>query len=84
MKKETIGTVIDVRSYGEFVGGHVAGSINIPVNEIIGKIDEIREMKTPIVLCCASGGRSAMATQMLQEAGIECKNGGPWTSVQLV
>ena len=27
--------IVDVRTPGEFMGGHVAGSINIPLNEIV-------------------------------------------------
>ncbi|MBC7747099.1 MAG: rhodanese-like domain-containing protein, partial [Methylotenera sp.] len=30
--KEKRGTIVDVRSYDEFMGGHVVGSINIPLN----------------------------------------------------
>ena len=48
--------IVDVRTPGEFMGGHVAGSINIPLQELPHRLDEIRQMKN-IVLCCASGGR---------------------------
>jgi rhodanese-related sulfurtransferase len=75
-------TIIDVRSSAEFAGGHVAGSINIPVNEIANHINDIKDMQQPIVLCCASGGRSGMATQILNSAGIiDAHNGGPWQAV---
>lgn len=75
---ETI--VIDVRTREEYMGGHVAGSTNIPVNEIPQHLDELRKMG-PLVLCCASGGRSGQATQFLKQNGIEATNGGPWTNV---
>lgn len=74
-------TVIDVRSPGEFMGGHVAGSINIPLGEIPAHLDEIREMQQPIVLCCASGNRSGQATMWLKQNGVECTNGGSWIDV---
>jgi rhodanese-related sulfurtransferase len=75
-------TIIDVRSPGEFAGGHESGSINIPVNEIPERIEEIKNMQQPIVLCCASGGRSGLATQLLTQAGIKAAyNGGPWVVV---
>jgi rhodanese-related sulfurtransferase len=32
--KDNLGTIVDVRSYTEFMGGHVVGSINIALNEI--------------------------------------------------
>lgn len=86
MWKKTIktgkSTIIDVRSEAEFAGGHVSGSINIPVNEIGNRIEEIQKMEQPIILCCASGGRSGMATQILNASGInEAYNGGPWVEV---
>ena len=74
-------TIIDVRSTIEFQGGHVAGSINIPVTELPGRVDEIKSLDTPVVLCCASGARSGMASQFLSQQGIECYNGGPWMNV---
>jgi len=74
-------TIIDVRSRGEFAGGHVAGSINIPLDEIQGKVEEIKAMKQPIVLCCMSGNRSGQATYFLQAQGIDCENGGSWLDV---
>ena len=72
--------VVDVRTPAEFMGGHVAGSVNIPVNEIPMRMDEFRQMKN-IILCCASGARSQNAATYLQLNGIDCINGGPWTDV---
>jgi rhodanese-related sulfurtransferase len=72
--------VIDVRTPQEFMGGHVAGSINIPLNEIPQHLGELKQMEH-IVLCCASGGRSGQATMFLKQNGIECVNGGSWTDV---
>ena len=79
--KENLGTIIDVRTYGEFSGGNVAGSINIPLNEIPVRIKELKAMKAPLVLCCASGGRSGQAQNYLSQNDIECYNGGSWLDV---
>jgi len=65
----------------EFAGGHVAGSVNIPLNEIPERMNEIRSMEQPIVLCCASGMRSGQATGFLNANGVECTNGGSWVDV---
>ena len=73
-------TIIDVRTPAEFMGGHVAGSINIPLNEIASRLDEIKNRKN-ILLCCASGGRSGMATEFLKQNGIACENAGSWMDV---
>ena len=74
-------TIIDVRTPGEFMGGHVAGSINIPLSDITTKLDEIKKMDQPIILCCASGGRSGQATMFLKQNGVNCSNGGSWLDV---
>jgi len=75
-------TIVDVRTPAEFMGGHVAGSINIPLNELPGRIEEFRSMKKPIVLCCASGNRSGQAAYFLQQNGVqECYNAGSWLDV---
>ena len=74
-------TIIDVRTPGEFMGGNVAGSVNIPLNEIPQRLNEIKEMPQPIVLCCASGARSGQATGFLNSNGIKCENGGSWLEV---
>ena len=78
--KSAQAVVVDVRTPGEFMGGHVAGSINIPLNEVPSRVDEFKEMGK-VVLCCASGGRSGQATMFLQQYGIECVNGGSWLNV---
>lgn len=79
--KEKQGTIVDVRTTSEFMGGNVAGSINIPLQEIQQSMDELKNLKQPLVLCCASGGRSGQATQFLMQQGIECCNGGSWLDV---
>ena len=86
MSKEEIiknneGTVVDVRTHNEFLGGSVAGSVNIPLNEIPNRIDELKQLKTPLILCCASGNRSGQAENFLSRQGIDCLNGGSWLEV---
>jgi phage shock protein E len=73
--------IIDVRSPGEFSGGHVKGSKNIPLQSIESQIMKIKKLNKPVVACCASGMRSGQATEILKRAGIEATNGGPWTKV---
>ncbi len=70
--------VIDVRSPGEFAGGHLEGSFNLPLDRLESDIVRIvPDLATPIVLCCASGMRSAMAMQALQRMGYQkVSNGG--------
>ena len=70
--------IIDVRTPSEFMCGNVAGSINIPLQQIPQRIDEIRKMESSVVVCCASGARSESAALYLRGKGIQCENGGSW------
>lgn len=76
--------IVDVRTPGEFMGGHVKGSVNIPLQELMGRREELvaKAGGKPIVLCCASGNRSGQAEMLLRAAGInDCYNGGSWVNV---
>jgi phage shock protein E len=70
-------SIIDVRSRGEFAQGHYEGAINIPLDEVPQKIEELKQMKQPIVMYCRSGNRSGMAVAMLKQMGVaDVHNGG--------
>ncbi len=76
-------TVIDVRSREEYASGHVVDSLNIPLNELPAKIEELKTIDGSIVLCCASGMRSSIARRMLLQHGISnVIDGGSWMNVQ--
>jgi rhodanese-related sulfurtransferase len=65
--------VIDVRQPHEHEAGHIAGTRLIELStlgEAAGSIDRER----PVVLYCRSGGRSAMATEALSQAGFDAHN----------
>jgi phage shock protein E len=75
--------IVDVRSPGEFMSGHVAGSINIPLQEIPQRMDELKGFGKPIVVCCASGNRSGQAERFLRQQGLtDVYNGGSWADVE--
>lgn len=61
--------LVDVRSPGEFAGGHLDGALNIPVHELGNRVDELGDKARPVVLYCASGMRSASAAGALRRAG---------------
>jgi phage shock protein E len=70
-------SIVDVRTPGEYDEGHYPGAINIPLNELPSRLEEFKEMKTPIVAYCRSGARSGMAVSLLKQSGInEVINGG--------
>jgi phage shock protein E len=76
--------VIDVRTPEEFAGANAPGSINIPLNEVKARFEELKDMKQPLILCCRSGNRSGMAADYLTHQGVECYNAGSWTDVNYV
>ncbi|MGB5704182.1 MAG: rhodanese-like domain-containing protein [Polyangiales bacterium] len=61
--------LVDVRSTGEYAGGAIEGSINIPIQELAGRMDELGDKNGEIVIYCQSGGRSAMAKRLLESNG---------------
>jgi rhodanese-related sulfurtransferase len=78
----TATTIVDVRTEREFAEGNINGSINIPLNEVVDRMEELKGMQ-PLVLCCLSGGRSGQATDFLQAQGCEnVYNGGGWEMVK--
>jgi phage shock protein E len=70
--------IIDVRTPGEFGGGHIKGSQNIPVDKITAQVEKLKKTGKPIITCCRSGARSGMAAGILKQNGIQAYNGGPW------
>jgi len=75
--KSNQGTLLDVRSKMEFDGEHINGAINIPLDILETRLQEIQKLPKPVVVYCLSGGRSSIATSILQQSGItEIFNGG--------
>lgn len=75
--------ILDVRSKGEYAGGHIKGSINIPVDQLGNNLQKLKDKAKPIITCCASGMRSASAKSILKSNGYtEVYNGGGWSSLQ--
>lgn len=60
--------LIDVRTPEEFAAGHIPGAVNISVDQLAQRLNEIPKDK-PVVLYCRSGNRSNQAAQILERAG---------------
>ena len=75
-------TVVDVRSRGEFAGGHAKGAVNIPLDQLNANLRRFKSKDQVIITCCASGMRSSSAKQILKQAGfVNVHNAGPWQNV---
>jgi len=73
--------IVDVRTAGEFAGGHAKGAINIPLDQLALQLPKFKNKKS-IVVCCQSGGRSAQAKTILEKNGFtNVVNGGSWNNV---
>ncbi|MCX7632825.1 MAG: rhodanese-like domain-containing protein [Turneriella sp.] len=63
--------VVDVRTPAEFAAGHHPRAINIPVDQVPARLKEFGDKSRPIVVYCASGGRSGHAKRILESAGYQ-------------
>jgi hydroxyacylglutathione hydrolase len=59
--------VLDVRRTDEYDAGHLAGAVNIPLHELLSRMDEVPAGK--VWVHCESGYRSGVAASLLQRAG---------------
>lgn len=69
-------TVVDVRTTTEFRSGHIAGAINIPMDEIESRLADVP--KGPVVLVCSSGRRAELTQEQIggQLDAVSCLEGG--------
>lgn len=74
-------TIVDVRTPGEYAGGHIKGSVNIPLASLGSQMAKLKKDK-PVITCCASGMRSGSAKSMLQSNGFEVYNAGSWFALK--
>jgi rhodanese-related sulfurtransferase len=74
--------VVDVRGPGEFAAGHAPGSVNIPLHELDQRQKELDPSRW-VIVCCASGTRSAMARRRLRSQGFDrVLNAGSWRNLR--
>ena len=73
--------IIDVRTPQEYKGRQIKKSVNVPLDKLNGQFKKISKNK-PVITCCTSGVRSASVKSILQKAGYDAHNGGPWTNLK--
>ncbi len=66
-------TLLDARTVREYERGHIDGYINIPVDDLRDRLDEIDRTK-PVYVICQSGLRSYIACRILTQSGYDCHN----------
>jgi NADPH-dependent 2,4-dienoyl-CoA reductase/sulfur reductase-like enzyme/rhodanese-related sulfurtransferase len=67
--------LLDVRTPAEFAAGHIPGAVNIPVDELRPRLDELPRDR-PVVVYCQVGQRGYLATRVLRQEGLQAANLG--------
>ncbi|MDD4849145.1 MAG: FAD-dependent oxidoreductase [Gemmiger sp.] len=65
--------LLDVRTAGEYARGHIEGAVNLPLDELRGRLGELDAAK-PLYVNCQSGLRSYIACRILAQNGFTCHN----------
>ena len=60
--------MIDVRSAGEVAGGAIPGARNVPLPQLLDRLDEL-DPTAPTVVYCAGGYRSSIAASTFRAHG---------------
>jgi rhodanese-related sulfurtransferase len=63
--------LLDVRTDDEWAEGRIAGSVHIPMDQLMQRLDEVDDR---VVCVCAVGARSARVAQFLDGQGYEAVN----------
>lgn len=61
--------ILDVRTPDEFSAGHIEGAVNVPLDQLEARLEDLGAMDQPIVVYCERGGRAAKAESVLASAG---------------
>ena len=70
LKRDPQAKILDVRSAFEFSQMHIEPSVNIPIDMLSAKINELSKSKQSYIVLCHTGNRAAMAADMLMQSGI--------------
>ena len=62
--------LVDVRSNSEFAAGHIPAAVNIPMDQIEARLDDLN-LNLPIVLICQTGKRARVTHRRLGSATMD-------------
>lgn len=66
--------LIDVRTPEEYANGHVPGALNLPLDQLEGRVKEIPDPASEVHVICQSGRRSQLASSQLAALGFRPVN----------
>ena len=61
--------VLDIREEIDWHTGHIIGALNIPIDELKERLDELPDQGTALIICCTQGLRATGAAHILKESG---------------
>ncbi len=64
---EADGLIIDVRTPGEYAAGHVAGAVNVPLDTLAFRLDDLPSGQ--VLTVCSMGTRSRQGAERLARLG---------------
>tara|TARA_X000000368_G_scaffold355100_1_gene296761 strand:- start:1716 stop:2084 length:369 start_codon:yes stop_codon:yes gene_type:complete len=73
--------IIDVRSESEFNSGNLMGSVNVPLKDLIYRVNEFEKEKKYITVCTV-GMRAESAKKFFKKRGYQVLNGGRWSNLK--
>lgn len=65
--------LLDVREADEWQAGHAPQAVHVPLGQLVARLDEVPS-DHEVVVVCRSGGRSAQATDYLNQVGRHAVN----------
>jgi len=69
MENDTSTRVLDVRDSADWIRGHIPGAINVPIDRLIQRMEELPSRDTPLVIACDQGLRAPSASRILKDSG---------------
>ena len=73
--------IIDVRSESEFNSGNIEGSVNVPLKDLMYRVNEFKKDKKYITVCTV-GMRAESAKKFFKKRGFKVVNGGRWSTLK--
>tara|TARA_B100000925_G_scaffold135873_1_gene101606 strand:- start:624 stop:992 length:369 start_codon:yes stop_codon:yes gene_type:complete len=73
--------IIDVRSESEFNSGNLEGSVNVPLKDLMYRVNEFKKDKKYITVCTV-GMRAESAKKFFKKRGFQVVNGGRWSTLK--
>ena len=73
--------IIDVRSESEFNSGNLVGSVNVPLKDLMYRVNEFEKEKKYITVCTV-GMRAESAKKFFEKKGYQVVNGGRWSTLK--